>query len=218
MKYPKESFYTNFVGAYMSKDREITKDLIFNELAQIIVTKRKDVITMLTEIGIKFSKKPTDKEIVDAIIDNLSDDRRVDIVVAYLISEKNKKYEESFSNAGGEFWTKLLGYISGGGSTAGSGTTTTTGGTSTIGGIAGIISSIFSYAQSAKEIKAQKEADKQALLQQILAYKTAKEGSKGSNTAVYVILGLVVVGGLIGMYLYLKSVKPKSNPNIIRVK
>jgi len=69
-----------------------------------------------------------------------------------------------------------------------------------------------------KEAKTQKEADKAALMQQIIALKAAKQSGSGNNTALYVILGLVVVGGVVGMYFYFKSNKGKTSPHITAVK
>jgi hypothetical protein len=208
MKYPEDSFYPNFAGAYMSKDTQLTKDLIFSEIAKIIATKRKKVVAALKEIGIKFSKSPTDKEIVDAIINNIGEDRRVDIAVSYLIAEENKKHEEKFSNAGG-FWEWAKGLV-GAASDESTDTDktkadTTAAGGSTVGAIADTIGIIFGFAQSVKEGQSQREADKAALMQQLIALKTAKTSGSGNNTLIYVVLGLVVVGGLVGMYFYMKK-------------
>jgi hypothetical protein len=234
MIYPKDSFYTNFAGAYQSKDVEITKDLIFHELGWLIAKKKKEVLAMLKEIGMKVSKRPTDAEIVKLIIDN-KDNRRLHIGIAYLISEKNKESESDFlgnfgSWVGGVFKKKdKTGSTTTASTTddASSGTPATSmvqsllsndeatsGGNVTVGSdpvsaIAGAIGSIFSFATSFKDADTQKNVEKSKLMQSVMAYKTAQLGSgsgSSNNTALYVIGGILVLGAILtGVYFYSKS-------------
>lgn len=207
MKFPKDSFYTNFVGVWRSKDVEITNELIKDELAWLIANKRKEVIAMLKEVGITIDNKAKDEKIIDAVLDN-RDNVRLHTGIAYLITKRHEPEMEKFSG--------LLTDEDAPSSGSSSSSDNETGGLGSIFGsmnpvsaVANAISSVFGFAQSAKEAKAQKEHDRAELIQSVMAYKTAKAGGGGSNTTLYIILGLVVVGGLIAAYFLVNKAKPK---------
>ncbi|MEI7962040.1 MAG: hypothetical protein WCI04_06925 [archaeon] len=191
MKYPQDTFYMSFAGAYKAKDNEITKDLIFNELGWLIAKKKKEVLAMLKEIGIKIGKRPSDTEIVKVIIDN-KENRRLHIGIAYLITEKNKGLESSF--LGDEKFSNAV-------------DPKVTVGSDPVSAIAGAIGSVFSFATSFKDADTQKKVENSKLMQSVMAYKTAQLGAgSGSNTTLYVIGGVLVVGAIIaGVYFYSKS-------------
>ncbi len=212
MIYPKNSFYTNFVGAYKSNDVEIRKDLLFSQIGQLIAKDKKKVISVFKEVGVTIPKNASDKDVVDAIIKN-SDNRRMHIGIAYLIYEQNKKEFENHSNVGG-----LLGGLLGGSDVADDDNTVTSGKTTTtatdssgnvVSAIAGAVGSIFGYAKTAKEAQAQKESDRSALMQAAFAYKTAKasQGSNSKSNTVWWIVGGIVVVGAIGLTIYFLSKK-----------
>jgi hypothetical protein len=88
-----------------------------------------------------------------------------------------------------------------------------------IAGIAVAVGSVFKFATSAKDKKAQQAEDRAALVKAAMDYKTAQltavNEDKPSYTWLYVILAAGVVGALIGFYFITKP-KAEIKPQLVK--
>lgn len=178
MRYPKESFFSNFSEAYKSKDNEIKGDLLNQELARLIVNNKRDLREGFKQVGINLPKKAKDSDYVDAIIKN-GDDRRVNVMLAYYIAENNKKELGKQSSADGQDDSGAI-----------------------IGDVTGAIGDVFGYLKTSKDAAAQEEASKNALMQSVLGYNNATATNGSGNTGWYVLGVLLIIGAIIGVWYY----------------
>ena len=203
MIYPKDSFYTNFIGAYKSKDIAIMRDLVFSQIGLLISTQKKNVIETFKEVGVILPKKPSDSDIVDAII-KYSTNRRLHIGIAYLIHDMNKKQVGDSTNINGDKSTTD--------SSATTNATVNGGIGNPVSAIAEAIGGIFDYKVTTKSIAAQKSADRVAMLQNIDDYKTSGFAGEtlsnfsGKSKKIYYIVGgtLLAIGIGLGIFLYVR--------------
>jgi cobalamin biosynthesis Mg chelatase CobN len=77
--------------------------------------------------------------------------------------------------------------------------------------VTNLTSSIFGYVTEKEKSKSEKESDKMALMQSLVAMRAAESQPK-SNTGLYVVLGVLAIG-LIGLGIYLIKKKPAQVAN-----
>lgn len=195
---------SNFSGAVLSNDKDMTKDVVLSEVHKILDKSPEVLIETLNKSGQAISKNASKKEIVHLTVENLYDNPKFRENISALIITGN---ENQYNNADGALMGKLQGLFSkvGGGSTGGS-----TGGASApqvtvgadpISAIAGAIGSIFSFAKSKGDAKTAKEADKRKLQMSLLS----DDGSKKTNWLPIVLIGgILLIGGAVA-YVSLKS-------------
>ncbi len=90
--YSQHDFYSNFSSISKSNDESLKKGLIVNELADIIINNRKELLTVFSKANVNVPTDPTDEQLVDAFLNNYDKNKQLVIGVSYLISHKNQKF------------------------------------------------------------------------------------------------------------------------------
>lgn len=193
---------SNFSGGILSNDRDMTKDVVLSEVHKILDKSPEVLIETLNSSGQAVSKNVSKKDLVHLTVENLYDNPKFRENISALIIAGN---ETNYNNADGAVMDKLKGLFSkgGGGADTGSGggsAPKVTVGADPISAIAGAIGSIFSFAQSGKDRKAAKEADKRKLQLSLLG-----EDNKKTNWLPIVLIGgILLIGGAVA-YVSLKN-------------
>ena len=195
---------SNFAGSMFAKDKDMTKDVILSEVHKLLDKNPDVLIATLRESDVKAKDSYSKEELISIVVDNLYDNDKFRKNVSKLIENG---YKSNYSNADGKFMDKLKGIFSGGGDTpGGTGTDAISkiGGGATSGGvvgaIAGAVDSIFGTVGKFKEAKNQKEADKQKLIQSMLADSKPKR----NYLPIVLISGVLLIGGIVA-YVSLKK-------------
>lgn len=94
MLYLKHDFYSNFNSGVSSGDNELLSDMVSNELSDLIVYRRSEVIGLLDKLSIKTSKKISDEKLVDIILNKITDTPKLSKGLAFLMSENNQANEK----------------------------------------------------------------------------------------------------------------------------
>lgn len=89
MLYIKDDFYSNFTAISKSNDTMAMKGIMIDQLSNLIADRRGDVIDVLIKSGIKVSKTPSNKEIVEAIVKNMKTNKKMVVGLSYLIAKQN---------------------------------------------------------------------------------------------------------------------------------
>ena len=192
---------SNFSGGILSNDKDMTKDVVLSEVHKILDKSPEVLIETLNSSGQAVSKNVSKKDLVHLTVENLYENPKFRENISALIIAGN---ETNYNNADGAVMDKLKAFFSkgGGGADAGSGGSApkVTVGADPISAIAGAIGSIFSFAQSGKDRKAAKEADKRKLQMSLLA-----EDDKKTNWLPIVLIGgILLIGGAVA-YVSLKN-------------
>jgi len=195
---------SNFSGGVLSKDRDMTKDVVLSEIHKILDKSPEVLIETLNSSGQAVSKNVSKKDLVHLTVENLYENPKFRDNISALIIEGN---ETNYNNLDGDgsFMNKLQGLFNkgGGGADASSGggsAPKVTVGADPISAIAGAIGSIFSFAQSGKDRKAAKESDKRKLQMSLLA----DDDKKTNWLPIVLIGGILLIGGAVA-YVSLKN-------------
>lgn len=89
MIYVKHDFFSNFTSSVSVGDTEFSKNIIANELSDIIIFKTNSLISVLEKINVKCSKKDSYEELLDKVIDKKNDNQILKKGLAFLIAENN---------------------------------------------------------------------------------------------------------------------------------
>jgi len=186
---------SNFSGGVISNDIEMTKDVVLSKIYHLIDKEPNELISSLKISGVKISDTASKRELIDKSIDALYSNKLFQREVSKHIAVTSPK----FSNGSGDLMGKLSGLFGGGGDSeggsGGGGSTTpqVTVGADPISAIAGAIGSIFSFASAKTNKNAQKDADKNKLIQSLL-----QDQEKKTNWLPIVIIGgVLLIGGAI---------------------
>ena len=221
MRFPPNRFYYNFSGAYKAKDSEITAALLNHELAYLVINNKKDLKDGFRQVGISLPKNAKNSDYVNAIIKN-GGNRKVNIMLAYYIAEKNKKELEKNSSflQGSDSADQTNAYPLS--ETPAPTPTDNTGGLSTasssgtVGAIAGAIGDVYDLVNASEQNKAQVAASQNDLMAAVNNASTPAK-SNSSNVLWYVFGGLVLITGVIVYLQYEKNGKinwfKKSTPS-----
>jgi Fe2+ transport system protein B len=186
MIYVKHDFYSNLIGSSKSGDTSATKDILLNEVSDLVSTKPKDVIELLNKVEISTKENATKGDLIAAVVENISENKKLLKGISYLIAEKNGllKVED---NSGVDGNKKDLTQV-----------------------VDRIASEIKPVAEKLITDKDKKEA-LETLKSTVKAktgeeVKTSKEGEK-SNTGLYIGIAIVAVLAGVGIYYYMKHKK-----------
>jgi hypothetical protein len=207
-------FNGKFPDFVACRDKSLCTDAVLSEIGFLIAHDRANVIYAIRASGIKLESPLTHKKIVDAIIDNIGINKKLQTALAVLIVHANSDDQENFSNTNSSFWgSKKKKDKTVGGSTTvptldqvmGTGDKSNDNTSETIGQVSSAIGSIFAFATAIKQADTEKQANKQQLMSSILA--AQQGGGKTNNTALYVVLGILGLGllGTIGYFIYKSS-------------
>jgi len=198
---------SNFSGGVISNDIEMTKDVVLSKIYHLIDKEPNELISSLKISGVKISDTASKRELIDKSIDALYSNKTFQREVSKHIAVTSPKFingtvtTPEFSNGSGDIMEKLSGLFGGGGSggeggsSGGGGSTMpqVTVGADPISAIAGAIGSIFSFASAKTNKNAQKDADKNKLIQSLL-----QDDDKKTNWLPIVIIGgVLLIGGAI---------------------
>ena len=210
MIFDKHDFRSNFDGISKSKDIELSKDMMISEIAYLIANQRNDFLDMLKQTGYDVKSNVSDVELADIVIDNIAKDKKLATGIAYLIVNRHENLSnaEGSSDNGCTGWQKFWG--SNGCKKAKETTplnkgeektTTTSNASGLISSITNLTGTIFAYATEKEKSAAQKESDKMQLMQYLIANRSAQEQPAKSNTALYVVGGVLLLAA-IGVAIY----------------
>ena len=99
MIYLENDFYSNFNSMVESNDDLALKGMFIDQISNLIAYKKADLINLFNKIGIKVSKKPTNKELSNIIATNLKGNKKLQIGLAYLIAEDNNILQQELKKS-----------------------------------------------------------------------------------------------------------------------
>jgi hypothetical protein len=198
MIYIEQDFYLNFTNAVKSNDDNALRNMLSDEISRII-SERTQLTDLLKKLSIVITDKPTNEELSNVIANNITNDNKLRVGLAYLIAKnndivlqkKNEKEEEKEKENSKKANTDTVALIS----------------TS----ISTLIKSIGKNIEDFKNeiiLKSNNKAPnlsefslskQEQLLKEKQPVKEEEKTPKKSNKWLWIILGLAVVGG--GIYL-----------------
>jgi hypothetical protein len=99
MIYLENDFYSNFNSMVESNDDLALKSMFIDQISNLIAYRKNDLINLFGKIGIKVSKKPTNKELSNIIATNLKGNKKLQIGLAYLIAEDNNILQQEMKKS-----------------------------------------------------------------------------------------------------------------------
>jgi hypothetical protein len=99
MIYLENDFYSNFNSMVDSNDDVSLKSMFIDQISNLIAYKKAELINLFGKIGIKVSKKPTNKELSNIIATNLKGNKKLQIGLAYLIAEDNNILQQEMKKS-----------------------------------------------------------------------------------------------------------------------
>ena len=99
MIYLENDFYSNFNSMVESNDDVSLKSMFIDQISNLIAYKKAELINLFGKIGIKVSKKPTNKELSNIIATNLKGNKKLQIGLAYLIAEDNNILQQEMKKS-----------------------------------------------------------------------------------------------------------------------
>lgn len=206
MVYLDKDFYSTLVGNEKKGNAMENRELILEQIAELIVADKASVIEALNASGIPTANTASQGRVVSAIVKNAPTNKKLRLGLAYLISQK--RMSEGHSNSIGDFLfgksqeaKAAVGTVAK--STAEGGAAGGAGGGiigGIIGAVSGAVGGVFNYKASKEAAKAQEEANRS----KILDFIQKRQG--GSNTGLYIGLSLLVVAGIV-TFIVLKRKK-----------
>lgn len=203
MIYEGNSFH-NFAGSMFSADKNMTKDVLFSELHRLIDTEPEVVSKTLKDSGVYVPNKPNKKKLIHLTVENLYENKTFRSKISNVIGSKMDSSDINYSNVIGAGATRSAhvnkvavdsGRLPIGGSKATQGVGKVIGGGGIVGSVSGAIDSIFGFAKSKTEAKAQKESDKQRLIQSLLQNKQGKT----NWLPIVLISSVLLIGGIVAI-------------------
>ena len=79
MIYLENDFYSNFNSIAQSNDDVSMKNLLIDQISNLIAFKKDDLVSLFGKIGIKVSNNPTNKELSNTIAKNLKTNKKLQI-------------------------------------------------------------------------------------------------------------------------------------------
>ena len=195
MRYEGKSFKSNFMNAVGSNDSELQKDIILDQIAELIKTNPQSVADALISSGFKISDRNSKIEIVNSVSKAINNSPAFQKKIAELIVSSNS----NFSNGSG-FLDAAKGFFSGGGDA-----------TDTVGKAAGVasninpvnavanaIGSIFNYSASLENKKSAEAEARASLAAKIFG---TDDKSKTNIIPIVIIGGVLLIGGIIAVVI-----------------
>lgn len=218
-----KDFYANYIHYTGTNQKELTKDMFFQELAKIIIFRRDEVIGVLRRSGVDVKEKVSDKELSKLLMANI-ENPKARYGFSIIIAKQNKKSLEKNMNAfvsvmkkrnvrakakknknkGKKFYNNLVDAPDAGGADVA---------VDPISHVAKAITQIFKfYGKVTDKVGARDEQrrDNDAKLwDRVIALKQKQEAgaSRGKRTTMYVIGGVALLTVLIFGVIALKSVR-----------
>ena len=192
---------SNFGGSMMSKDINMTRDVLLSEIHKILARNPQVLIEALNKSGIPTKKNISKDALINQTVEALYSSKKFRDVISEVIIHG---HSDIYSNADGALMSKINGLFGGageasgeavGGAVAGGG-----GGGDPVSAVAGAIGAIFGFAKSKSDEKNQKEADKAKLRLAILSDSTQKT----NWMPIIIVSSVLLIGGIVA-YVSLKE-------------
>lgn len=185
----KHDFFMNFSNAVASQDAVLASQLLANEYAEVIAYYPKNVVQAIQDSGIKIKTPASDKDIVNALVENLdkSSELRHRMATLIALNTNTISFSDDTLNSSGEGASALLKGIFETGSGAAGGATAGPAG-AIVGAVAGATSSVFGFLKSKKEAEVAKQEMRTRMLESINARKGGQ--SKGLSTGAIIGISL----------------------------
>jgi len=84
-----QDFFSNFSGSIKSKDSRLTRDLLLNEISDIIAYDEKNLISLLNKAGITTQENTSDEKLVEKVVDNLPNNEKLQRGIAFMIADNH---------------------------------------------------------------------------------------------------------------------------------
>ena len=84
-----QDFFSNFSGSIKSKDNRLTKDLLLNEISDIIAYDEKNLIALLNKAGVATKDNASDDQLVEKVVDYLPNSEKLQRGIAYMIADNH---------------------------------------------------------------------------------------------------------------------------------
>lgn len=201
MVYLDNDFYSTLVGNQKNGKKEEVKSQILNEVADLIAYHKAEVIEALNASGISTNSNASDKTVINALVDNVEKNKKLQAGIGYLITKKqvseSQSGDDGSTSSGGGLLGNLLGNSAGGAGVSGAAQGAAGGAGAgpigaIVGAVAGAVGSVFSYKAAQTNAKAQADAQRMQLAQMVLDRKGG-----GSNKAIYIGLGLIALVAIV---------------------
>jgi len=202
MVYLNNDFYSTMVGNQKKGNSYELKEQILGKIADLIAFHKSEVIEALNASGVLIKENASDQRVIDALIKNVENNKKLQAGLGYLITAKESDKEQNSgqdgsAGSGGGFLSGLFGGTGGGAGASGA-LEGAAGGAGAgpigaiVGAVAGAVGAVFNF--KAAKTNAQAEADKQRL--ELAQMVIARKGGS-SNTGLYVGLGLLAVAAIV---------------------
>ena len=178
MRYEGKSFKSNFMNAVGSNDSELQKDIILDQIAELIKTNVSEVVDSLVKSGVSVPAKYTKIDVIDAVSKSLYSNPSFQKNISELIQKKTT----NFSNGVGTDTAPTPASEVG----------------KTVGGfLSSSLSSVFGIISSVQERKAAEANAKASLMDKIFG----GQKTKTDYVPIIIIGGVLLVGGIIAVVI-----------------
>lgn len=184
----KHDFFMNFSNAVASQDAVLASQLLANEYAEVIASYPKNVVQAIQDSGIKIKTPASDKDIVNALVENLdkSSELRHRMATLIALNTNTISFSDDTLNSIGDI---INGLGETGAATAGGAASAGPAG-AIVGAVAGATSSVFGFLKSKKEA----EVAKQEMRTRMLELINARKGGQSKGLSTGAIIGISLGG------------------------
>lgn len=181
MRYEGSSFKSNFMNAVGSNDIELQKDIILDQIAELIKTDVSSVVDALVKSGVSIPAKYTKIDVVNAVSKSIYGNAEFQKNIAFLIQRKTVNFSNGVGDApapapadtSSKIGSALGGFLSTG------------------------LSSVFGVIGSAQDRKAAEANARASLINKIFG-----DDSKKTDYLPVIIIGSVLlIGGIIAVVI-----------------
>lgn len=89
MIYVENDFYSNFNSVAKANDDMAMRSILVDQISNIIANRKDELIDLFNKVGIKVSKKPSNKELSNLVVSNIKTNKKFVIGLSYLIAKDN---------------------------------------------------------------------------------------------------------------------------------
>ena len=100
MRYVKHDIYYNLTSAVKAKDENAVRNILNDEITEIISNSPVRLITTMQQCGISIGNKPSNREIVNKVVIGVNKNERFKNILSDMIAEKNKQTKVNSSATG----------------------------------------------------------------------------------------------------------------------
>lgn len=101
MIYVDNDFYSNYISAVKADDDAMIQRMFIDQISTSLAKRRGEIIQVLSKVGISTTKNPSNEELVNLIVSNIRNNKKLQAGLAYVIALQNdilKVSEEKSKN------------------------------------------------------------------------------------------------------------------------